>query len=50
MFSMAVGVPRSYPDLMNESETPNATAWLARMRARAGVAAALAMLNLSAAS
>jgi glutathione S-transferase len=42
MFAMAVGVPMSYPELMNPQRTPNAMAWLARMRARPGVAAALA--------
>jgi glutathione S-transferase len=49
MFSMAIGVPMSYPDLMNPERTPNAVAWLARMRARPGVAAALAMPNRNAA-
>jgi len=45
MFAMAVGVPRAFPELMNSERTPNAMAWLARMRARPGVAAALAMPN-----
>lgn len=49
MFSMAIGVPMSYPELMNTERTPHAMAWLARMRARPGVAAALAMPNRNAA-
>ena len=46
MFAMANGVPRSYPDLLNETRTPRASLWLARMRARPGVAAALASGNV----
>jgi hypothetical protein len=42
---MANGVPAGFPDVMNAERTPNATAWLTRMRARPGVAAALAMPN-----
>jgi len=49
MFSMAIGVPMSYPELMNNQRTPNAIGWIARMRARPGVAAALAMPNRNAA-
>jgi glutathione S-transferase len=47
MFAMANGVPRGHPDLMNPDATPHAMAWLDRMRARPGVAAALAMPNHS---
>jgi glutathione S-transferase len=47
MFAMAVGMPRSYPDLVDAQRTPRMIAWLDRMRARPGVAAALAMPNLS---
>jgi glutathione S-transferase len=47
MFAMAVGMPRGYPDLVNAARTPRVIAWLDRMRARPGVAAALAMPNLS---
>jgi len=45
VFAMAVSMPRSHPDLWNEKRTPHAVAWLERMRARPGVAAALAMPN-----
>jgi glutathione S-transferase len=45
VFAMANGMPRGHPHLWNEERTPNAMAWLARMRARPGVAAALAMPN-----
>lgn len=45
VFAMAVSMPRSHPDLWSAERTPNATAWLDRMRARPGVAAALAMPN-----
>lgn len=45
VFAMAVSMPRSYPDIWNAERTPNATAWVERMRARPGVAAALAMPN-----
>ncbi|MCW2411680.1 MULTISPECIES: glutathione S-transferase family protein [unclassified Sphingobium] len=43
VFAMAISMPRSYPDLWNETRTPQAMAWMARMKARPGVAAALAM-------
>lgn len=49
MFSMAIGVPMGYPELMSVERTPNAMVWLARMRTRPGVAAALAMPNRNAA-
>lgn len=42
VFSMANGLPRGYPDILNEETAPHAMGWLERMRARAGVAAALA--------
>jgi len=42
MFAMTNGMPRSFPDLVNEHRTPRTTDWLQRMRARPGVAAALA--------
>jgi len=45
MFAMAVGMPRAYPELVNSGRTPRMAAWLDRMRARPGVAAALAMPN-----
>jgi glutathione S-transferase len=45
VFAMAVSMPKSHPDLWNPKRTPNAVAWLERMRARPGVAAALAMPN-----
>ncbi len=45
MFAMAFGVPPGFPELMNAKRTPSAMAWLERMRARPGVAAALAMPN-----
>jgi glutathione S-transferase len=45
MFAMAIGVPVAFPELMNDERTPNAMAWLTRMKARPGVAAALAMPN-----
>jgi glutathione S-transferase len=45
VFAMANGMPRGHPHLWNAEKTPNALAWLARMRARPGVAAALAMPN-----
>jgi len=47
VFAMAVGVPKGYPELMNETRTPHAMAWHARMLARPGVASALAMPNRS---
>jgi glutathione S-transferase len=43
MFAMANTMPRSFPALLNEQRTPRAMAWLTRMRARPGVAAALTM-------
>jgi len=45
MFAMAIGVPLAFPERMNGERTPNAMAWLTRMKARPGVAAALAMPN-----
>jgi len=45
MFAMANGLPAGFPELMNAERTPNAMAWLKRMRSRPGVAAALAMPN-----
>src|SRR5690606_21809539 len=45
VFAMGANLPQGYPDLANEAATPNLLAWLARMRARPGVAAALAMPN-----
>jgi len=47
MFAMANGMPRGYPELMNEKVAPNTMAWRERMMARPGVAAALAMPNHS---
>jgi glutathione S-transferase len=47
MFAMAVGMPRAYPDLVSPERTPRVMAWINRMRARPGVAAALAMPNRS---
>lgn len=47
VFAMAISMPRSHGDLWNLERTPNAMAWLERMKARAGVAAALAMPNHS---
>jgi len=38
-------VPLAFPERMNGERTPNAMAWLTRMKARPGVAAALAMPN-----
>lgn len=45
VFAMANSMPRSHADLWNEKRSPQAMAWLERMRARPGVAAALAMPN-----
>ncbi|MBT2188105.1 glutathione S-transferase family protein [Sphingobium nicotianae] len=45
VFAMAVGMPRGHAHLWNAERTPRAMAWLERMRARPGVAAALAMPN-----
>ena len=42
-FPMASGIPRLMPEFMNETETPRCLDWLARMRERPGVQAALAM-------
>ena len=42
---MTNGIPRGHPHLWNDEKTPNAMAWLERMRARPGVAKALAMPN-----
>lgn len=47
VFAMANGMPRGYPELVDAGRTPRMMAWLDRMRARPGVAAALAMPNLS---
>ncbi len=41
VFSMANGLPRGHPDIMNDGTAPLAMAWLERMRARPGVASAL---------
>lgn len=45
VFAMAANMPQAYPEMMNATATPHALEWLARMRARPGVAAALAMPN-----
>jgi glutathione S-transferase len=45
VFAMAISMPRSHPDLWSGERTPRAMAWLERMKARPGVAAALAMPN-----
>lgn len=47
VFAMAVSMPKSHPDLWNSERTPRAMTWLARMRTRPGVAAALAMPDKS---
>jgi glutathione S-transferase len=44
-YSMVAGVPRLFPELMNEQLTPRAVEWLARMNERPAVKAALAMPN-----
>lgn len=44
-YSMVAGVPRFFPELMNEKLTPRAVDWLARMNERPAVKAALAMPN-----
>jgi glutathione S-transferase len=44
-YSMVAGVPRFFPDLMNEKNTPRSVEWLAAMNARPAVQAALAMPN-----
>jgi glutathione S-transferase len=41
MFSMAVGMPRSYGDFMNPEKSPRVMDWHARMSARPGVQAAM---------
>lgn len=45
VFAMGLSMPRSHGHLVNEEKTPNWMAWIARMKARPGVAAALAMPN-----
>jgi glutathione S-transferase len=47
MFAMGMGMPRGYPELVNAERTPGVMMWLERMKARPGVAAALAMPNRS---
>jgi glutathione S-transferase len=44
-YSMAAGVPRFFPEFMNEQATPRSCEWLAAMNARPAVQAALAMPN-----
>jgi glutathione S-transferase len=44
-YSMVAGVPRFFPELMNDKLTPRAVDWLARMNERPAVKAALAMPN-----
>jgi glutathione S-transferase len=44
-YSMVAGVPRFFPDIMNEKLTPFAVRWLRRMNERPAVQAALAMPN-----
>jgi len=44
-YSMVAGVPRFFPELMNEKLTPRSVQWLARMNERPAVQAALAMPN-----
>ena len=44
-YSMVAGVPRFFPALMNEADTPRSVAWLAAMNERPAVKAALAMPN-----
>ena len=43
VFPMASGIPRLMPEFMNDKDTPKSLDWLARMNARPGVKAALAM-------
>ena len=43
MFAMAISLPKGHPEIMNERTAPRTLAWIARMRARPGVAAALAV-------
>jgi len=47
MFAMGISLPRSHADIVNESRTPRVLAWIERMKARPGVAAALAMPDRS---
>jgi glutathione S-transferase len=47
VFAMAHGMARTYPELVSGARTPRMVAWIDRMRARPGVAAALAMPNRS---
>jgi glutathione S-transferase len=44
-YSMAAGIPRFFPELMNETVTPRCVDWLRRMNERPAVQAALAMPN-----
>lgn len=44
-YSIVAGVPRFFPELMNEKDTPRGMAWLATMNERPAVKAALAMPN-----
>jgi glutathione S-transferase len=44
-YPMVAGVPRFFPELMNEQLTPRSVDWLKRMNARPAVQAALAMPN-----
>lgn len=44
-YSIVAGVPRFFPDIMNDKDTPRGTAWLAAMNERPAVKAALAMPN-----
>ena len=47
VFAMGFGMARSYPEMVSEARTPRMLAWIQRMKARPGVAAALAMPNRS---
>ncbi len=47
VFAMALSMPKTYPEFANITATPRMLDWLQRMRARPGVAAALAMPNHS---
>ena len=44
-YSMVAGVPRFFPELMNQQLAPRSVDWLQRMNARPAVKAALAMPN-----
>lgn len=46
-FSMASLMPGRYTDILSEQRAPRVMEWLARMKERSGVKAALAMPNLS---